>query len=243
MARLFDNASSQYLENTASAPVTAEPMTFSAWIYPDETDAFQSVVQIQDKDASRRHTMFAFNATAYAFSNGTGGTAQSTVDALTLNAWNHIGAVFTASNSRTAWANGSSGTTNTTSITVANLDSISVGRAGHSSPSDYMSGRIAEVAIWNAALNSNEMIALSRGVSPLYIRRANLVEYWPLWGLDSPELSAIGSSRSLTLGGSPTRANHAPVALFSRRRHSMIDVAEAPTGPPVGTLALLGAGV
>jgi len=58
-----------------------------------------------------------------------------------------------------------------------------------------MNGRMSHVAFWkgaSAGLNAQEVLALSKGVSPYLFRRNQLVGYWPLWGLASPEPDLSG---------------------------------------------------
>jgi hypothetical protein len=71
-------------------------------------------------------------------------------------------------------------------------------------------GRIADFAIWSAALSTGEFAALAKGVSPLRIRPASLVAYYPLFGAGSAEPDAIGQSGNLVLNGT-VQAAHAPV--------------------------------
>lgn len=88
-------------------------------------------------------------------------------------------------------------------------------RIGNRAPNDTpFDGLIAEVAIWNIALNASEIAALARGVSPLLIRRQNLQGYWPIWGVGSPERDYSGKGGHGTVTGTLTAARHAPVAPF-----------------------------
>jgi hypothetical protein len=71
-------------------------------------------------------------------------------------------------------------------------------------------GAIAEVAVWLVTLTTAEMVALSKGASPLKVRPADLYHYHPVWG-GSPEIDLVNPSVTLNISGSPTVANHAPV--------------------------------
>jgi hypothetical protein len=87
-----------------------------------------------------------------------------------------------------------------------------------------MNGRIAEAGIWNVALSDREVAALASGVHPARMRPDALVAYWPLWGDDSPELDwhpSGGTRYPMTLTGTPTKANHAPIAISRRFWHGM----------------------
>ena len=40
-------------------------------------------------------------------------------------------------------------------------------------------GRISQVAVWNMELDNADVLALGMGISPLYIKPDNLIEYCP----------------------------------------------------------------
>lgn len=73
----------------------------------------------------------------------------------------------------------------------------------------YHSGTAAEAAIWNAQLSEGELIALTNGYSPLEIRPASLVAYYPLGGhYGQYDLDRWKNRYDLTPTGSPTWADH-----------------------------------
>ena len=101
-----------------------------------------------------------------------------------------------------------------------------------------MNGRLAEIAIWNAALTDDEVLSLSKGVSPLRVDPQNLVAYWPLYGNGSPEPNYVRNSTdlALTLINAPPQIDHAPVmAPVVRRAH--LCYVPAAAGAVTGTLA------
>lgn len=75
---------------------------------------------------------------------------------------------------------------------------------GKDSTTANFKGRLAEVGIWNVQLTTAETKALNAGVSPAYIRRANLVAYWPLYGAGSVEPDFSGNSANGVLTGTTT---------------------------------------
>lgn len=70
-------------------------------------------------------------------------------------------------------------------------------------------GRVADAAIWNAPLTQAEKDLLVKGVSPFFVKRANLKAYWPVYGL-GPEVDLFAG---ITAGvvGAPAYADHAPL--------------------------------
>lgn len=67
----------------------------------------------------------------------------------------------------------------------------------------HFKGKIAEVALWNVALSDDEIALLSQGESPLNIRRADLIHYWPLDGNASPEPDLVGARPGTLVGTLP----------------------------------------
>ena len=64
----------------------------------------------------------------------------------------------------------------------------------------YFGGSICEVGYWDVALTDDEVLLLSRGFSPTFVRPANLIAYYPLLGRTSPEIDLVGGF-NLTLTG------------------------------------------
>jgi len=101
-----------------------------------------------------------------------------------VNTWGHAAAVFVSTTSRFAYLNGVAGTENTTSrIPVTTPDTTNIGArilrdATVNIPA--IESLIAEAAIWNVVLTAAELLQLAAGYSPLFVRPASLVAYYPL---------------------------------------------------------------
>jgi hypothetical protein len=220
MARLFNDASSQYLE-VAATPLTAHPLTMVAWIRCDDATLSQAIMTVGDLTATARWQLVAAGAAGgdpiQATSVIAGGTSSTsaTGTGYTANTWHHVAGVFAAANSRTAYIDGVAGTTETTSRTIAGVTGITIGtRYNSGTRGTYFSGRIAQAALYNVALDPEEIAALAAGVPPLRIRPTALVGYWPLYGYASPEIdvhprSVEAGDYSLTVTGA-TAANGPP---------------------------------
>jgi hypothetical protein len=91
--------------------------------------------------------------------------------------------------------NGTVSTTNQTSndpsASSFNVTDIANNQAS-SARANYFSGLIAEAGIWSVALTAAEIASLAKGISPLSIRPASLLAYWPLIGQTSPEIDFHG---------------------------------------------------
>ena len=245
MARTFTSASSHYLENSASAPVTAVPLSMACWFKTTTVAAgTHALVWVGDKDVSdqwfrlRRGTAncdaCARDSGTERISNGPGG--------LTTNTWYHGAGVWNTTTSRLAYINGVAGIENTTACTPAGADRVSIGRIGRSVPADYLDGTIAEVGIWNVALTATEILALAKGALPSMIRPQSLVFYAPCWGNDSPEPDLSTGARDMTVTGA-TSAAHSPSSmnLYVPEHWSKTVVASAPAAT-VRMLASSGVG-
>ena len=181
MARLFDDASSEYLYNNTGV-LTVAPITISCWFRFDvdierslftlcnggnDTDYFQLAA-----DADQKVYVVATDVGGYEFTY--------TINTFSVGDWSHALGVFAASNDRRVYLNGTGKGTGTNSITPSGINRIGVGFLYRQTPTSYMSGDIAEVALWNIALTDAEAVSLAKGFSPLLIRPSNLVGCWPL---------------------------------------------------------------
>ena len=205
MARLFDDASTEYLK-IDSATVSAVPFSVSLWVKRD-ADVECVPFSIVDKD-SNVHS-FAIQCLVAADSNyirafardaGGYGIAVTTTG-LTNNVWQHILAVFAANDDRRVYLNGGGKGTNATSRTPANMDRTAIGYWGIATPSNYFSGDIAEVGVWNTALTDEDALVLAAGFSPKAVQSSNLISYWPLIrglndGVGGYNLTASGTAVS-----------------------------------------------
>lgn len=220
MSRLFDNASTQYAE-WANADFGGAPLTIAAWAYHDEATTQCAVALANNTvtgDYFELQITSAHRVLANTVASGSGASAQTGTG--TINTWIHGCAVFSAANSRAAYANGGDKGTNTTSRTPSGMNTWAIGRVPASTPLRYFSGRLAEIGVWNVALTDAEVAALGAGVCPLLIRPASLYLYVPMFGQASPEPSlvhntGIGSTKpSFTITGA-TAAEH-PRVIYPR---------------------------
>jgi hypothetical protein len=90
-------------------------------------------------------------------------------------------AVGTSITSRTVYLNAANSGTQTTSRTITTPDRVCIGflRSNGSDIPDY-DGYLAEVAIWNVTLTTDELTSLYKGTKADQIRPQNLKFYMPL---------------------------------------------------------------
>ena len=172
-----------------------------------------------------------------------GGAGASNAGTTTLVAdgrWYHGAAVFQSggASSLSVYLNGVADTATSIFPGTGTIDTGPAGgtydlRIGADPDSgDYgIDGRIAEAAVWTAALSDPEILALGKGVLPSQIRPDACAGYWPLWGVASPEPDLEPNSNTRyngTVTGSAA-ANHAPVGRLPRSFWLPSSVIAAPT--------------
>lgn len=184
----FKTSSQQYV-STSTAPVTATPLTISCWMQEDQSTALDTLVSIQDNADTDRYWRLRVdgdNATktvsAGSRQNGASEATAFSTSIYTVGKWHHVTGVFVSSTERYVYLDGTHRGSSTTSSAPDNIDDMTIGASRDSSPSNWMNGRIAEVAVWNVALSDDEVTALATPVRgmPLQIRPNNLVDYYPL---------------------------------------------------------------
>lgn len=149
-------------------------------------------------------------------------TASTTGDAASSaapsnNTWFTMTGVFAGTASRSSFLNGAAKGSETTATAGATPDTLILGaRVQNSTVSDYITGALAECGIWDVALTDAEVAQLDK-FSPLCVRRANLVAYWPLLRdpPGAPTLFFNKMSRGMALveqGTAETVVDHPPVS-------------------------------
>jgi hypothetical protein len=81
---------------------------------------------------------------------------------------------------------------------------MSIGVISWNTPVNYANGRIADVGVWSAALNADEILSLSKGVTCDKVRPQSLVFYAPL----VRELQDVKGGLTITNNNTATVANH-----------------------------------
>ncbi len=184
MAYNFTAANSQYL-NTGSTPVTSTPLTIAAWFYPT-ADANGTICSVGVTSGTNRQQLF-YDPTSFAGAklsanslDNSGQSESNRSGVVELNAWQHGAGVYTSSTERLAYHNGNAGTVNTVSRIPSGLNTITIGGRWNTAIGGLVTGRIAEVGIWNAALTAAEIASLAKGMTCDKVRPQNLVFYAPL---------------------------------------------------------------
>jgi hypothetical protein len=217
---------------TSTTPVTAVPLTMACWFNPDVVSALDYLICIADSGADTDWFSLEANGAAgdvvRARTNATTGVFASTSATFVAGTWQHAAAVFESTTSRAAYLDGGNKGTNTTSKTPSGLDRIGLACQATLTPTLFLSGLIAEAAIWDVALTDDEVAQLGLGYCPLLVRPDGLVFYAPLVRAVQDVIGGL----TLTATGTPAAAVH-PRIIYPARKRFSFPTAAAPGGDAV----------
>ena len=209
------NGSSEFFGST-SLPTTAVPLTMAGWFYSTDATVEGAILSItKSNDNNHAFILYADGATGgdpvQAVARGGAFDPVPTTTGFTANTWHHACAVFASNSSRSVYIDGGSKGTETSTHTPSGVDRFSAGVWDRPTGIWHFPGRLAELGVWTVALTDNEVKMLAAGVSPLRVCPENLVRYYPCYNASVLENYSLGLVRDLTVTGSPSIADHAPV--------------------------------
>ncbi len=220
MARLFDDAASQYLEH-AAAVVAAPPFTMACWFNTDDATVYQCLMAIgASGDGTNRHNLVALTNSEGRYLRmqtqaGASNSMANTTTTYTVGVWAHACGIVSAANARNVRCNGGGLGTDATNAAPTGVNVTRIGiRAAGGLP---MSGHIAFPCIWNAALTGDEVASLAYGLWPGLVPPESIVALWPLRG-DATEIDIVGGY-GLTVSGA-TVSDNPRIFMPPRRRIS-----------------------
>jgi len=182
MAYNFTNQTVSTSKIRALGSFFSYPLTINCWFYPTITGVGSlHLVSFVENTASVVHMLRLDSNTNLVQYNTSTPLSASSSASYTTNTWNMATAVGTSATSRTVYLNAANSGTQTTSRTPTTPDRVCIGFSrvsGIDTPT--MEGYIAEVAIWNATLTTDELSSLYKGTKADQIRPQNLKFYMPL---------------------------------------------------------------
>lgn len=200
----------QYFSSTTV--LTATPLTIACWAQTNKTGLVQHLAGFFNSGSVSSRNVFRLlvqSTNVIAASVGDAAAGAQAVSSTTISSGVpfHACGVWASDSSRSAYLDGGGKGTNTTAITPSGIDRMGVGVGYGSSLTQPLApatssgdGFIAELGVWNAALDDAEVASLATGLSPLLVRPSALVRYFPLLGLYSPEIDVRGGA-GLTMTG------------------------------------------
>ena len=189
--------------STGSSPVPTRPFTMSGWFY---TGVAADMCIISNQQTSSQtdyvlRTNTSNKLVAVTFSGGVSNLIG--VTNYSLNSWQHGCAVFNT-NERVLFLNGAQDATDSLSTGGTTSNSIVIASRQNFGKIQFFSGRIAEVGIWNAALNAAEVASLAKGMTCDKVRPQSLVFYAPL----VRDLQDVRGGLTITNNNSATVVTH-----------------------------------
>lgn len=231
MARLFDDGSSQYLTAGGDLGITDFPFTMAAWAKSDTSSPTNQAVMGFGRAGSANpfHSLRLrdpgdSDLIAISFVGSQGFAASSTQ--WSTATWHHCCGVFSGDAARAVYLDGAGKGTDSTNVGNGIIEDFEIGRQPSTTATSYLSGDVAEAAVWNVALTDAEVAILAAGYSPLFVRPQSLVLYVPLVR-DADEDIVGGVSLSAPNGASVS--TH-PRVIYPTRPQIVVPSAAAPGG-------------
>lgn len=186
MAYGFTAASSRSL-NTTSTPVSGVPVTLACWVKCDTLPSLQICIFGIGVNTSTSNTYITLelqstNRPQAIHRNSTTGASSATTGSIIAGQWFHVCGVFQTNSSRTLYWNGVASAASTTIVTPFTVTRIQIARRPNTSSTSpsFLTGNVAEAAVWNDTLTAAEIASLAKGMTCDKIRPQSLVFYAPL---------------------------------------------------------------
>jgi hypothetical protein len=198
MAYQFTAANSRYL--SAGATVTALPFTMSCWVNAAANAfgvcmAFGNGAGLRvllgidiNKSFIQTDSLFSYSTNTYA-----------------ANTWTHVAATArSGSGGGQPWLGGVGGATIAPTFSNLTPTETFIGARRNTTIGVYLTGLIADAAVWNAELTADEIKSLSTGMTADKVRPQSLVFYAPL----VRDLIDAKGGLTITNNNTATVANH-----------------------------------
>ena len=151
------NGSSQYIDMNTSAliPVGASSYTVSVWLYRNRNNAgYEEVLAQWTSGNSGNSFFFGFDGSNMRFSDNWNPISVS--GAGTINTWMNIVGVNFGGSDAHIYINGNLIAARGSALTYTGTGNMIIGRQGTLN-SEYFSGRIGQILIYNRAINKGEI--------------------------------------------------------------------------------------
>lgn len=227
MAYTFAAASTQYLSATASPLGTGQLGDFSMALWVNgaaasPTTTVMAISRSTETSGVNNPSVFLQNASgaalciirgnsspsSLAWNSSSGGPVSGENQGGTAydSTWHHICVTLSGATS-TVYVDGSSVATYTAGSvpTQTGMDRLGIGAVVRGSVVSHYSGSVADVGVWDAAINASEARSLSRGVACRLVRPQSLRFYAPLIRdlIDAARGLAITNNNSATVAVHP----------------------------------------
>ncbi len=230
MARHFDPQQQQYCQIESNLGLTDPPFWVAAWIFP-ESLADQTIWFLGDNSADGEFRSLSVRQSGTVWIRDWtllhGAAWAETAQVVQLLGWHHVMGIWAATNDRRVYLNGAEAS-NTDQVPVGPLNRACVGRMGDLTPSEYFSGRIAEVVVGTGVPSAAQVAALAGGLDPRLVIPSNWLVAW--WRFLADDADLLGRYPLAALN-SPGWADHVPLVQWHGPHLGL-----RPAAPPGGTL-------
>ncbi len=211
MALDFEASSTDRLYWTVDSPPSL-PVTLATWVNYDDTGVSSRAFSIGDSGNVHHCSIGVQGDDAHIAQHWDGTQAVDTTGTRSSGVLYHLCGVFRSTTDREIAIDGAlSGSAVTTSQNAITLNRIAISVSADSTPSPDINGKISESAVWDVALTAAEIATLASGYSPLFVRPASLIFYFP--GINLSDVNRI-SGITLSTFGDPLNA---PVRVWQLR--------------------------
>jgi hypothetical protein len=201
MSRTF-SANSDHLDCTAVH--TTYPYTVSLWAKAGSIAGTQYYFTRGVGGTSDNFTGIRVSASQLQaiIRDTTNSSANATPAAPSTGAWELYTATFRNDTNRAAFINGANKGTAAVAKTLTAPDALRISGTLLATPTSFLqSGAlVAHVGLWNIELADADILNLATK-APNLVQAANLIEYWPLTGNQSPEPSSGSQATNFTVTG------------------------------------------
>ncbi len=187
VSRNVDSGGASYLQAANTGLQLTGEMTVSHWI---KVDVIQGYSLARASQTPQRYCwgihIDASSYGAFLGDNGFNAThVNGTIDPRPGH-WDHVVFRVTGGTGMQMYVNGFlDGAATSSYALTTSVELLTFG--GWGDHSNVMDGKLKDVAIWNAALNYEEISRLYTGFCPYYVRPGNIRGYWPLGESSSAE--------------------------------------------------------
>lgn len=193
---------SNYLTSSVAPSITGYPFTIAGWVAIQSNVTSANILVSLGANASgttnRYNILLTSSTNPLLRLSAADGSTASTVDTSVAvpedGTWHHFCGVFTSATSRTIYLDAAGNNTSTTSRTATGVNQFRIGvnsNIGLNNPAT--NSWIQDVALWSNALTLDEIQQLTAGASPVTVRPASLVNYYPLSGDGRQTIDIMGN--------------------------------------------------
>lgn len=204
------NGSSSYLYRNSCPWDGTFPVTISAWAKSASPAGNQAVVQLGGSGSGNYAEISTTSLNRWAgvaYTNAIFRTQSASTPS--TGTWEHLMYVLVTGQLGYFYIDGvldGTGVRPTAIAAATTPDRVSIGARVVASTGAYYPGQVAEVGVWNAALDVNAAIALAAGVPPVLVVPQSLLLYAPLMG----NALAVMDGTFFSAGGLPVALDDHP---------------------------------